>query len=201
MIFFLAYPLLALALAALTPPALTFVLVSTIPALRRYAITAPISAFITSPMVLLPIVIAAEYNTFTVDPPLGSLQFWTRFGAIYALLSVGCIFIAILTNLAVRAIFELLPPWLHRSFGLRSNLLQQVSIVVGGSLSLIVILAISALAAYFSRQNFWFPVLSGTFGLLCAGLCTRSILKIGNPALYQPAALPAWTGKIMKDRS
>jgi hypothetical protein len=197
MILFLAFPFLAWTLAMLTIAAVTYTVAVSVPALRCFAVTAPISAFTLSPTLLLPIGIAIYNRIFLLDPPLGSKTFWVRSGVAFVLLAVGCFFAASLANLAVRAVFQLLPAWLHSIFGLRENALLQSSILAGGSLSVLVLLTVAGLCVYSIRDNLTVALLIGGVGLGTSAICIRSLLRLAEPQVYQPRPLPAWTAKIL----
>lgn len=197
MIFFLVFPFLAWTLAMLTIAAIVYTVSVAVPAFRRFAITAPISAFLISPALLFPLGVAIYSRMFLLQPPFASNAFWVRSGVAFALLLTGCIFAAGLANLAVRAVFQLLPTWLHRIFGLRENLLLQSSILAGGSLSVLVMLAIAILGVYSIQNNLLATLLCAGAGLASSAICLRSMLRLAEPQLYQPQPLPAWTTKIL----
>jgi hypothetical protein len=200
MVFFLVFPFLALFLAMLCAAALTFTATAAIPAFRSSAITAPIIAFIISPALIFPLSIPIYAHVFIINPPIGSAAFWVRFGTVIVLLSAGCIFIAYVAVLVCRAIFQLVPPWLANSFGVRANLLLQASILVGGSLSILVLLTTASLLIYFLKNNSIMVLLCGIGGLITATICIRSFLRLTEPECYQPKPLSGWASKLLLAR-
>jgi len=181
----------------LTVAAITYTVSVAVPALRRFAITAPISAFLLSPTLLFPIGLAMYSRIFQFGPPITSSAFWIRSGTAFVLLVTGCLFTASLANLAVRAVFQLLPARLDSIFGLRESLLLQTSILAGGTLSVLVLLTAAGLAIYSIQYNLTAAVLCGAAGLLSSIICIRSMLRLAEPQVYQPQPLPAWTAKIL----
>ena len=200
MILFLVFPFLAWALAMLTIAALAYTISVAVPALRRFAITAPISAFLVSPALLFPIGIAIYSHIFLLEPPFASNAFWIRTGVAFVLLVAGCLFTASLANLTVRATFQVLPAWLHGVFGLRESLLLQSSVLAGGTLSALVLLTAAGLGVYSIQNNLAAVVLCGGAGLVSSAICIRSMLFLAEPQLYQPQPLPAWSAKILLGR-
>jgi len=196
MVLFLVFPFVALTLAMLTIAAVTYTACVSVPALRCFAVTAPVSAFVLSPALLFPIGIAIYSHIFLFDPPLGSKAFWVRSSMAFSLLTAGCFFTACLANLAVRAVFQLLPAWLHKIFGLRESALLQSVILVGGSLSVLVLLTVAGLCVYSIRDNLPAALLCGGAGLGSSTICIRSLLCLAEPQVYQPNPLPAWSKRI-----
>jgi hypothetical protein len=197
MIFFLVFPFLAWTLAMLTIAAIAYTVSVAVPAFRRFAITAPISAFFISPALLFPLGVAIYSRMYLLQPPFTSNAFWVRTGAAFSLLLVGCVFAAGLANLAVRAVFQLLPNWLYRIFGLRENLLLQSSILAGGSLSVLVMLTVAILGVYSVPNNLLANLLCAGAGLASSAICLRSMLRLAEPQVYQPQPLPAWSNRIL----
>jgi hypothetical protein len=197
LVLFLVFPFLALTLAMLTIAAITYTVAVSVPALRCFAITSPISAFVLSPVLLFPVGAAIYSRVFLFDPPLGSRAFWLRSSMAFSLLTVGCFFTASLANLAVRAVFQILPSWLHKIFGLRESALLQSAILVGGSLSVLVLLTVAGLCVYSIRDNSLVAFLCGAVGLGASAMCIRSLLRLAEPQVYQPNPIPAWSKRIL----
>ena len=197
MIFFLAFPFLALLLAMLFAAALTFTVSVSFRSLRVYAITAPIWAFLISPAIIFALSPLIYGRMFIMDPPVGSAAFLIRFGTVTILMLIGCILAAYLVTVGCRAFFELLPTFLFRSFGIKPNLLLQSSILSGGILSCFVLLASFALLIYFSKDHLAIVMTCGLLGLLTSGICFRAVLRLANPECYQPKPMPQWVRNML----
>jgi hypothetical protein len=197
MVLFLVFPFLALLLAMLCAAALTFTVTAAVPSWRSFAITNPVAAFLLSPVLYIPLSLPIYAHIFIMDPSITSPAFWIRFGTVLVLLAVGCIFVAYIAVLVCQAIFQLVPPWLATTFGVRPNLLLQASILAGGSLSIFVLLTVAALLVYLLKGNLIWVLLCGIGGVVASGICVRSLLRITEPDCYQPKPLSGWASRLL----
>jgi hypothetical protein len=197
MALFLVFPFVALFLAMLVAAALTFAVTATIPAFRNSAVTAPIAVFLISPALLFAMTPWIYGRMFIFKPPLTSAAFWIRFGTGMVLLSVGCSFAAAVATLGCRAVFQFVPPWLSKNFNLQPTLLLQGSILAGGSLSVLVLLGVSALLVYLVRENLSAVLLCGFGGLVASIICILGILRLSEPQCYQPTPLSGWVRRLL----
>lgn len=67
---------------------------------------------------------------------------WAIYGLVVVLLIATCVVLAKVTALACRAVFEFLPPWMSTKLGLNRDLPVRSAIVIGGSLSFLVVLVV-----------------------------------------------------------
>jgi hypothetical protein len=192
MIFFLAFPIAGFFLAMLLAAAFTFTVTSAIPALRSRAITAPIAAFLLSPVIFFAAIVmwTSQHHMFITQPASGSAAFLIRFCTGLILLTAGCSFVAAVAVLACRIIVEIVPPMLARLFNLRPQLFLQAIILAGGSLSILVLLTSAACLCFIVRESIPSIVGIAVAALLAAALCLRAILHLTEPECYQPKPIP-----------
>lgn len=166
--------------------ALTFAIVANIPSLRRLAIPAPIASVILAPCLLLIVLPFALRWTFVAR---GSPRGWILYALIVTLAVAASAILAKAAELLCRALFEFLPPWIHRKLGLRYDVLVRSAILVGGSLSLIVVLVIFGWLSVFSR-HLEAAIGFGALGLAAAFACVRALLHLRTPEFFQPVPFP-----------
>lgn len=173
----------------LVAAALTFAVVANVAAFRRSAISAPIAAVILAPCLLL---IAGPFflhlhHAFLVEA--GHRGAWVIYVLVVVLILCVCALLAKVAALACRAVFEYLPPWMHNRLGFRHDLLVRTAIFLGGSLSLLVVLAFFGWLAIGLRNYWQWEICSGVIGLAAAAACVRALFRLRTPEAFQPAPL------------
>jgi hypothetical protein len=171
----------------LVAAALTFAVVANVPTFRRWAISAPITAVILAPCLLL---IAGPFflhHVFLLRAERGA---WAIYGLVVVLIVAVCVILAKAAELACRAAFEYLPPWMHNKLGFRRDLLVRSAILLGGSLSLLVVILVFGWLSIGLREHLPWEIFSGAVGLSAAMACIRAFLRLRTPDLFQPVPLP-----------
>jgi hypothetical protein len=189
-----ALPLLLL--FDLIAAALTFAIVASIPLWRHAAIPAPVFVFVAAPMTSL--FVMASFMPTGLN---ARSEFPLRL--ILAALAIASLLAAYVGWLACGFIFRTVAPRIERSLGLRRWLLLQLAILLGGTLSLVVLL--------FSASNIavqiwhWGPhwcvpavAITGGLGVLA---CVLALSRLHKPNQYCPKPPPDFIGRRIYSRS
>ncbi len=194
-------PLIIFGLVALSllAAAITFTLTATIMPFMRSAIPAPIAATILSPcLVLLAFpVFLVQHHPFLVSPQESQWTAWALYALITALAIAICAALAKIATLICRAIFEFLPPWLESRFNLQRQLLLQLALLFGGSLSLLVLAGFFGWLTFLLRENLALALTFGIAGFAASAACARALLRLPDPERYKPAPLPDSIKKLI----
>lgn len=194
---FLLYPLLLTLMTMLLAAAMTFAVTAEAPALRRFAITAPVAAFFVTPAALFSMSPWILRRFFVTEPPFGSAGFWARFGIGAIFCAAGCLFLAWLATFFLRIAIELASALLSRNFGLGPALPVQTILVGGATLSAIVFfVSFGLLMIYKHNNDVWMTTLA-IIGIGCIWICFRAIFRVDQPESYRPKALPDKIRKLI----
>lgn len=176
--------------------ALTFAITANVPAFRHNAIPAPLIAFILSPALFF-VAIPVALSQFFLIQSSHSIWNWILYGLIALGVTLVLLLIAWFAVMVCRAVFELLPQWLHSALRLRIGLLLQATILLGGSLSLLVLLVFFAWLTFVLHANPGLASIIALLGLVSSAACLRALFRLPAPQQFQPAPLPAWIHHIL----
>jgi hypothetical protein len=120
----------------------------------------------------------------------GSPLAWTLYVLFALAIVAASLAIARVASLMCRAIFEYLPEWLERLLGLRRYLLVQIALLMGGGLSLVVLVVLFGWLAFVLRNSAPSAISLGTFGFASSCACVRALFPLNVPESFQPNPLP-----------
>jgi hypothetical protein len=185
----------------LVTAAITFTVCAAVPALRRFAITAPAASLVFSPVLLL---IGAQsgilmHHAFIIESPDRFRIF--LFGLLEIVAIAIAAFLALAFALFCRGVLEYVPPLLNRTMGFQPHLLLQFVLFIGALASAIVNFTLFATLMHTFQGKISLAILFGLLGVLSIGICLRPVFRLQNPQAYSPKPLPAWVKKILFERA
>jgi hypothetical protein len=185
------------AAAILIAAAITFTVCAAIPALRRFAITAPAGALVIAPVLLVVGAQIANYNHHVFasenQGPFRFFPFW----ALELTALILSIALAYVVALVCRAVLEYIPPFLNAAFGLQPLLLLQTVLFVGALASAIVDFSFFAALVHGFSSQLLQVIIFGVVGILSTGICIQALFHLRDPQRYSPQPLPQWIKKIL----
>jgi small-conductance mechanosensitive channel len=167
--------------------ALTFAITSSFRCLQRYTIPGPITAAIFTPALILIVSPFALGEMFiAVNDPSSRM----RYGLVVLLAAVIAVGLSAASAVACSAVFEFVPRRLESLFGVKPELLLQVSILIGGILSLTVNLLFFGWLTNMLWGNLRGDAISASTGLISSAACIRALLGIRHPEVFHPPPTP-----------